>query len=120
MAHKIEIAPARIVLENAAALNDQLGHENLGSLSYSHGFLPRTEPLKALPSSHREWDEMAAAIPALFRTYMVREAVLDMPILSADDLPDDYALRTSSLFSILAHLYWYCEPEEPEAGIPPQ
>ena len=41
MVHKIDIAPARLVLENAVALNDQLGHENLGSLSYSHGFLPR-------------------------------------------------------------------------------
>src|SRR5690349_21012036 len=107
MAQKIEIAPARMVLENAVATNDALGHENLGSLSYSHGFLPRTEPLKALPPSHKAWDDIAAAIPALFRTYMVRQAVLDMPILSADDLPDAYVMRASSLFSILAHLYWY-------------
>ncbi|MEP7290826.1 MAG: cytochrome b5 domain-containing protein [Chloroflexota bacterium] len=120
MVHKIVIAPARVVLENAAAINDQLGHENLGSLSYSHGFLPQREPLKALPPSHKVWDEMAAAIPALFRAYAVRKAVGEMPLLSADDLPDEYVLRASSLFSILAHLYWYCEPEPPEAGIPPQ
>ncbi|MEO8396404.1 MAG: hypothetical protein ABI700_25650, partial [Chloroflexota bacterium] len=120
MVNRIDVAPARIVLENAVAINDQLGHENLGSLSYSHGFLPRQEPLKALPPSHKAWDEMAAAIPALFRTYSVREAVNEMPILSADDLPDEYVLRASSLFSILAHLYWYCEPEVPENGIPPQ
>src|SRR5689334_9962930 len=113
MAQRIDVAPARLVLENAVATNDQLGHENLGSLSYSHGFLPRTEPLKALPASHAAWDQIAAAIPTLFRTYTVREAVGDLPILSANDLPDEYILRASSLFSILAHLYWYSEPEAP-------
>lgn len=120
MVHETHVAPARLVLENAVTLNNQLGHENLGSLSYSHGFLPRHEPLKALPSSHKAWDEMAAAIPALFRAYAVRKAVNEMPILSADDLPDEFVLRASSLFSILSHLYWYCEPEPPEAGIPPE
>ncbi len=114
------VAPARIVLENAVARNDALGHENFGSLSYSHGFLPRREPLKALPASHKAWDDVAAAIPALFRTYSVRDAVADLPLLSADDLPDESVLRASSLFSILAHLYWYCEPQPPEDGIPPQ
>ncbi len=120
MAHRIEIAPARIVLEKAEALNDRLGHENLGSLSYTHGFLPRREALKSLPPSHKAWDEIAAAIPALFRTYSVRQAVDELPLLSADDLPDEYIMRASSLFSILAHLYWYCEPGAPENGIPPQ
>lgn len=120
MVVRMETAPARIILENAIARNDELGHDNFGSLSYSHGFLPRHEPLRALPSSHRAWDEIAAAIPALFRNYRVRRAVGELPILSADDLPDEYILRASSLFSILAHLYWYCEPEPPEAGIPPQ
>src|SRR5688572_15525647 len=64
MIQKIDIAPARVVLENAVAVNDQLGHENLGSLSYSFCFLPRSEPLKVLPSSHKAWDEIANAIPA--------------------------------------------------------
>ena len=119
MVSKLEIAPARIVLEAALARNDALGHDNFGSLSYSHGFLPRREPLRALPPSHRAWDEIAYAIPALFRNYRVRQAVHELPILSADDLPDEYLLRASSLFGILAHLYWYCEPDPPEAGIPP-
>ncbi len=120
MTRILDVAPARVVLENAIARNDALGHENLGSLSYSHGFLPRREPLAALPSSHKAWDDLAAAIPALFRTYSVRDAIADLPLLSADDLPDECVLRASSLFSILAHLYWYCEPQPPEDGIPPQ
>ena len=120
MVHRVDTAPARIVLENAVALNDRLGHENLGSLSYSHGFLPRREALHALPTEFKAWDEIAAAIPALFRSYSVREAVGELPLLSADALPDAYVMRASSLFSILAHLYWYCEPEAPENGIPAQ
>jgi len=120
MVHHDGVAPARWVIEEALAVHDQLGHEHLGSLSYSHGFMPRQEPLKSFPASHRAWDEIAAAIPSLFRTYTVRNVLKDMPLLSAevDALPDDYLQRASSLFSILAHLYWYCEPEPPAEGIP--
>jgi sulfite reductase alpha subunit-like flavoprotein len=120
--HIAEFAPARLVLEAAEAANRASGHDNAGSLSYSHGFLPRCEPLKQLPTSHRAWDEIAAAIPYLFRTYSMRRAVNELPILSAaaDALSDEYLLRASSLFSILAHAYWYAEPEPPADGIPPQ
>src|SRR5690606_24613864 len=43
-------------------------------------------------------------------------------ILSAlpEDLPAEYLTRASSLFSILAHVYWYSDPEPPVEGIPPQ
>jgi sulfite reductase alpha subunit-like flavoprotein len=116
------VAPARRIVEEAVATNNQLGHENLGSLSYSHGFLPRTEPAKCLSSSHKAWDEIATDIPHLFRAYAVRKVLAEMPLLSAtsEALPDVDLLRASSLFSILAHLYWYCEPEPPAKGIPPQ
>ncbi|HLA44041.1 MAG TPA: hypothetical protein VJZ27_11430, partial [Aggregatilineales bacterium] len=122
MANYNHIAPARYILEDAIRTNDELGHDNLGSLSYSHGFLPRTQPITHLPASHRAWDDIAADIPRLFRSYAVRKGVHDLPILHAtiEHLPDLYLLRASSLFSILAHLYWYCEPENPEKGIPPQ
>ncbi|MBK8430671.1 MAG: hypothetical protein IPL28_05005 [Chloroflexi bacterium] len=80
--------------------------------------MPRQQPLTHLPASHKAWDEMAEDIPRLFRTYTVRKAIHQLPILSAraEDLPDEYLLRASSLFSILAHLYWYCEPEPPEGA----
>jgi sulfite reductase alpha subunit-like flavoprotein len=116
------VIPARQVIEDAIATNNRLGHDNLGSLSYTHGFLPHLAPATSLPSSHRAWDQIAVEIPHLFRTYSVRQTLNEMPLLSAlsDDLPDVDLLRASSLFSILAHLYWYCEPEAPEHGIPPQ
>ena len=116
------IAPARRVLDSAIATNDALGHDNLGSLSYSHGFLPRQQPIHQFPSSHHAWDQIAAEIPYLFRMFAVRRAVADLPVLSAlpTDLPDEYVLRASSLFSILAHVYWYSDPEPPADGIPPQ
>src|SRR5689334_595287 len=119
---QVEVIPARRVIDAAIATNDRLGHDNLGSLSYTHGFLPRQAPALSLPSSHRAWDQVAADIPHLFRTYAVRKALRELPLLSAqpEDLSDEHLLRASSLFSILAHLYWYCEPEPPEQGIPPQ
>src|SRR5262249_39841066 len=74
-----------------------------------------------LPPSHQAWDEIAVALPRLYRSYTVRQTVLALPILSAAeaDLPEVDVLRASSLISILAHLYWYAEPEPPD-GIPPQ
>lgn len=113
------LVPTLQVIENAIATNARLGHENLGSLSYSHGFLPPVEPLRTLPPSHRAWDEAAAAFPALLRNFQVRRELEALPLLSANDLPDEYLVRASSIISIMAHLYWYSEPREPEAGIPP-
>jgi sulfite reductase alpha subunit-like flavoprotein len=118
MVHSIDIAPSLQVIENAIATNRRLGHENLGSLSYSHGFLPPNEPLRALPASHKAWDEAAAAFPSLLRNYAVRRELDSLPLLTADDLPDEYLVRASSIISIMAHLYWYSEPNEPENGIP--
>ena len=113
-----DVVPTLQVIEDAIATNQQLGHENLGSLSYTHGFLPPHEPLRALPSSHSAWDEAAASFPSLLRNYSVRRELDAMPLLSTDDLPDHYLVRASSIISIMAHLYWYCEPAEPENGIP--
>jgi hypothetical protein len=87
MVDRYEIVPARQVIEEAIAINSQLGHENLGSLSYSHGFLPTREPMKRLPSSHQAWDQIAANIPFLFRTYAVRKVLNEMPLLSAGEDP---------------------------------
>lgn len=112
------VVPTRKVMENAIETNQRLGHENLGSLSYTHGFLPPTEPLRALPDSHHAWDEAAAAFPRLLRNFSVRRELNDLPLLSAYDLPEKYLVRASSIISIMAHLYWYSEPTEPENGIP--
>jgi sulfite reductase (NADPH) flavoprotein alpha-component len=72
------------VIGNAIETNRRLGHENLGSLSYTHGFLPPTEPLRALPTSHSAWDQAAAAFPSLLRNFSVRRELEALPLLSAD------------------------------------
>jgi sulfite reductase (NADPH) flavoprotein alpha-component len=107
---------ARKVLEAAVETNARLGHENLGFLSESHGFMPCAQPLLHLPASHRVWDDMAARLPQLFRDLTLRPSLDQMPFLSADqrDLPDRYLLRASAIFSIFAQAYHYVEPNPPE------
>src|SRR4029453_16238932 len=97
--------PPRQVLAAASATNERLGHENLGFLSESHGYMPLTAPLLCLPDSHRAWDEQAARLPELFRTLALREALEQMPVLGAAalDLPEQYLLRASAIVSIFAH-----------------
>lgn len=118
---QVQTVPTRQVIEEAITTNDRLGHDNLGSLSYSHGFLPRREPARALTSrDHAAWDQVANAIPEMFRNFATRQRIDQMPVLSAaeDALPDEDLLRASSIFSILAHVYWYADPRPPEDGIP--
>lgn len=113
-----DTVPTLRVMENAIATNQRLGHENLGSLSYTHGFLPPEEPLRALPESHHAWDQAAADFPRMLRQFSARRELEGLPLLSTDDLDDKFMVRASCIISIMAHLYWYCEPTEPENGIP--
>ena len=53
-------SPARRVVLDAIATNDRAGHDNLGSLSFTHGFIPRAEPRRSLPRSHAAWQCSAA------------------------------------------------------------
>lgn len=105
--------PSRRVLVEAEAENQRLGHENLGFLSESHGFMPTTTPSLALSLSHQVWDELAAALPEMFRRLTLRHAFDEMPLLSAtpDALPDADVLRASAIFGIFAHAYHYAQPD---------
>lgn len=107
--------PAGIVLHAAAATNGRLGHENLGFLSESHGFLPRLTPLPDLPPSHRAWDDVAAQLPELWRSLGLRRALETMPVLAATagDLPDAFLLRASTIVSIFAHAHYYVDADPP-------
>lgn len=113
-----DAVPTLQVIEKAIQTNQRLGHENLGSLSYTHGFLPPKPLLRALPTSHSAWDEIAAAFPSLLRNFSARRELDALPVLSVHELPDEFLVRASSIMSIMAHLYWYCEPNEPQNGLP--
>lgn len=109
--------PSRRVLDEAVAENQRLGHENLGFLSESHGFLPVEPPLLELPPSHRPWDDMVPRMPELHRTLQLRHAFDAMPLLSAAEaaLPERYLYRASALLSFFAHAYTRVRNAPPEA-----
>jgi len=108
---------SRRVLAEAEATNARLGHENLGFLSESHGFVPRQRPLLELPMSHKAWDDVAAQLPELVRTLTLRPALSAMPVIGAgtDALPDRDLLRASVILSILAYACHHVETEPPVA-----
>ncbi len=115
-----DLIPARMILDTATKANQRLGHENLGFLSETHGFLPATHPPLKLPSGYEAWDEMAERLPDLWRAIRVRQALQDMPVLSAakEDLPDEYLLRASVIISMLAHAYHRISDNPPEKPMP--
>lgn len=112
--------PAREILNKATQTNRQLGHENLGPLSESHGFLPLSPPVLSLPPAFKVWDDMAENLPNLWRAIRVRQELHAMPVLSADkeNLPDEYLLRASVIISILAHAYHRISAEPPDRPMP--
>lgn len=103
--------PSREVLTRVELDNERLGHENLGYLSESSGFLPRHPPLLQMPESHRAWDEIAQNLPYLHKTLEVRRVLDAMPHLSGtiQAIPDKYLLRASSLMGVFAHSYHHIQ-----------
>ncbi len=113
-----EIASRR-VLRTAEHTNRILGHENLGFLSETHGFMPICDPYRELPSHFSAWDSAVSELTSCYRELQVRKVLDELAILSANerDLPDRYLLRASAVLSMLAHAYCYCETSPP-AGLP--
>lgn len=109
--------PARDILAAASEENDRVGHENLGFLSASHGFIPRMPPAHALPELFRPWDDAAHQLPELWRTRHVRKTIAQLPLLDADQLPDASLLRAATVLGILAHAYHHCEEAEARNGV---
>jgi sulfite reductase alpha subunit-like flavoprotein len=112
--------PARMILDTAVKTNRRLGHENLGFLSEEYGFLPAAPPPLTLPPGYEAWDEIAASLPDLWRAIRVRQALQELPVLSADkdDLPDEYLLRASVIISMLAHAYHRISDDPPDKPMP--
>ena len=116
----LDMVPSRMILETAARANQRLGHENLGFLSETYGFLPISPPPLKLPPGYEAWDETAKRMPELWRAIRVRQTLLDLPVLSAseEDLPDEYLLRASVIISIFAHSYHRISADPPEKPMP--
>lgn len=88
-----DISPARKVVLAAEKANAKNGHELLGALSLTHGFMPKREPLTSLPPEFKEWDELAAKIPELHVTMGARAYMDAMPVLDAEKVPNEYVHR---------------------------
>lgn len=99
--------PARAVLTALTERQARVGHSEEGFVSLSHGFLPVDPPLRALPPSHRAWDDIAAELPALYRMAGVRRAVEALPLLPTgpEHLPAEALCRAAAVVGILAHAY---------------
>jgi sulfite reductase alpha subunit-like flavoprotein len=111
---------SREVLSRAEATREQLGHQNLGFLSETFGFMPEEQPKLALPSELAALDQVAAALPALYRTLRLRSEIASLPVLdcSPAHLPDAYVLRAAAVLAILSHAYHYVETHPPSAPAP--
>ena len=99
--------PAARVLAAAERRNAELGHENLGPLSESHGFLSRRVPEHDLPAPYDAWVAAADELPELCRKLRVRPRLDGLPLLdaAADALADRHLLRAAGVLGLLAHAY---------------
>lgn len=116
-ANNDHVVPSRIALNIAEYTNHIYQHENNGFLSEHYGFVPLQPPLLQLPNSHQIWDEIASELPKLYRTGKIRNTLDQLPLLSAaaENLPDHYLCRASTLLGLLAHAYYWLEPNTPQA-----
>ncbi|HYX34220.1 MAG TPA: cytochrome b5 domain-containing protein [Oligoflexus sp.] len=118
---KVEIKPSEkasshAVIENAEKMNRFLGHENLGFLSFSHGFMPLHHPQKKMPADFQPWDDLIRRLPDLYGNLQLRKEIRNLPILQASEerLSDAYLLRAGAILAMLAHAYAYVETDGPQ------
>ncbi|HKU38762.1 MAG TPA: hypothetical protein VJR89_11465, partial [Polyangiales bacterium] len=105
--------PAERVIRLVEARNRRAGHENLGFLSATRGFVPLQAPLLRLSALFAAWDEIASELPLLWRNVALRRRVSQLPLLDAAALPDRELLRACALLAIVSHAYWHSECEPP-------
>lgn len=115
LSESAEQIAVRSVLLRAEQTSYELGHENLGFLSESHGFMPRDEPSRQLPPAFTAWDQAAAELPQLYASLRLRRTLDALPLLDASEasLPDRDLLRAAAVLAILSHAYWYVESSPP-------
>lgn len=107
------LAPAMQVLHRAEEINKKLGHTNLGYLSFSHGFMPKEEPLRKMPIAFKIWDTVCEQTPELIKNLNFRDVIKNLPVLIPDEqnLEEKYLSRASMLLGFFAHAYANCAGE---------
>ncbi|GAQ86515.1 hypothetical protein KFL_002940010 [Klebsormidium nitens] len=100
------ISPARQTVLAAEETNAKNGHEYLGALSLSHGFMPKREPLTSLPPKFKQWDELVTKLPELHAKMGARAFMDAMPVLNAEKLPDEYVHRAVLVLGVAAMSYY--------------
>lgn len=87
-------------------------------LSPIRGFLPKTDPLPALPERFRFIDEISASIPEIIRAGVVRKELENLPIPRL--APVHRTDQLERLFACYTHLAsaWYWGDERPIDYIP--
>jgi len=104
-------APAespRHAIELAMKITNLVGHENYGSLSFTHGFAPCLTPPPRLPDEFKAWDELGQMLPSLWSTGQLQRYIdEEFPMLDATKLPKEHALRAAHILGITIHAYWH-------------
>lgn len=104
-------APAespRHAIELAMKITNLVGHENYGSLSFTHGFAPCLTPPPRLPDEFKAWDELGQMLPSLWSTGQLQRYIdEEFPMLDATKLPKEFALRAAHILGITIHAYWH-------------
>ena len=121
----------RHAVELAEALAAALGHENHGSLSYSHGFAPALTPpgTRQFPPPFDVWGDLARRLPALYSAGRLRAYVdEELPDLTAEverpdsTFPRHLALLASNVLGTVLGSYWNIAGVRPPAdkkSLPP-
>ena len=109
--------PAARALAAATSRNAAAGHENLGPLSESHGFLSQRPPEHDLPPPHDAWVAAVDELPELCRSLRVRARLEELPALDAAEgsLEGRHLLRAASVLGLLAHAYNNVPMRPPDA-----
>eukprot|EP00594_Rhizosolenia_setigera_P009402 CAMPEP_0178965684 /NCGR_PEP_ID=MMETSP0789-20121207/16463_1 /TAXON_ID=3005 /ORGANISM="Rhizosolenia setigera, Strain CCMP 1694" /LENGTH=1440 /DNA_ID=CAMNT_0020650785 /DNA_START=28 /DNA_END=4350 /DNA_ORIENTATION=- len=97
---------AREVVMHAEKINEELGHENKGFLSFSHGFAPRLTPITHFPPEFEAWNKLVDLLPSLLSSRKLRKYCDGMPTLDAKLLPPIFAIRAANVLGFTAHAYW--------------
>jgi indoleamine 2,3-dioxygenase len=85
----------------------------------SHGFLPKTNPIRSLPKALHAWDELAYALPKVITNTNVRRLIHQLPDFDLAALTDPNDVERAMLvLSFLGHAYVWADPDHPAQVLP--